>query len=148
MTTTSAERPRFSASVPYAASDASSVRTCSAPTMERSASTKSEGSRTNPDAGREELEDALRSALELLHRRRVGDAEEAGGVECFARRHRHVRLVEERGGELGRRPIAVRRQVLADVGEQIERARRFREPDARIGREPLAEPIAAAPVFV
>ena len=69
-----------------------------------------------------------------------GQPEEPGRVERLARRHRHARVVEQRLRELRGRADAVGRQELADVGEQIERAGRLDEPDARLRRQPLAQP--------
>src|SRR4051812_9135519 len=107
MTTRSAGWPRFSASAPYATREVSSVRTCAAPTIDRSCSTSSGGSGTSARARRQELQDALRAALELLHGGGVGNAEEARCVERLAGRQRHVRIVEQRRRELRRGAEAV-----------------------------------------
>src|SRR5437899_10866604 len=110
--------------------------------MARSASRNSGGSGTNTRAGGEELQNALRAALEVLHGGRVGDPEEARSVERFAGRQRDVRVVEERRGQVRGGPVPVRRQELADVREHVERTGRLLQADAWIGRQPFVEPIA------
>ena len=85
----------------------------------------------------------------LLHRRRVRDAEEARRVERLARRHRDARL---RRAAPARTRADVRMpsgdSSVADVREQIERARRLHAPDAGIRREPGVHAVAARAVLV
>ena len=80
------------------------------------------------------VDDLLRAALEVFHRRRVRDADESGRVEGLAGRQGDARAVEERLRELRRGADAVGREEVRDVRKQVERARRLDEAEPRLLR--------------
>src|SRR6476660_9413301 len=160
--------PRLSASAPYCARAASSVRTKSGPTIAMrgsdlfSTETASWGpglGRTGPprdlapnrpDLWKTDLtlpykpnqpRDALAQTIEGC---RVREADEAGRVEGFAGGRDDVFALEERVGEVERRAPPVGREKVADVRKQVERALRHRAPQARLLAQPRDHLIAPA----
>src|SRR5438874_9502011 len=79
-----------------------------------------------------EFDETAASLFQILHRRRVRDADEPGRVECLARRDGDARFVEQRLRKIGGRAEAVHAEDIADVHEQVERAGRLAAAQPRI----------------
>ena len=77
------------------------------------------------DGAAGEAQDPVGAFAQLLHRRRVRDAQVAGRVERFTRSDDHVLLLEEPLREISGAGDPALPEQTGDVGEQVERSLRL-----------------------